>query len=782
MKECPFAYTFASRGPIVTASSPPIRFLIYPSHGEEQQHVRAELLGRALSLRMGRLVQVMAARSYEALSQAIAENHVEIAWATAEQCAVFGHRAWAVLRAVRFGHDHYYGALVCRADEASTLEGLRGRRAAWVIPHSLGGYLLIARRLEALGYPPATLFSDERFFGSYQRALRAVISGEADVTSVLSSQPDEVHARAFMSKYLEGAERLLKPILFSEPTPSDGLILTRRLSEQDAAALRSIFMDLSKGGNGLDPLIAPFHIDGFVPFSNAPPRASNPWLRRGSNLFVLTLDEEDRCRSAWAATDTALGRNVREALGRTLTEILGPQAARLQALTRLARHDGTQGQVLYNQEEQGEVRSYMVEVAVKPPNPEHPRPAVLLQLRDITEHLPLEEHLFRLASFPLMHPAPMLELEITGAVRYANPAAHELFPDLTVQRQNHPVVQAAFAWARTGEDQRPARVQLEGRCWELAVVPLPGSGVLRVFAQDVTARRRMELQEAKWAQELQVKNDALATALSQLREAQSRLILQDRLAALGTLTAGIAHELRNPLNFVNSFSALSADLCEEVVQELTALHDKQGFELPAHLQQNLMDLATNMKKIQAHGQRMERIIHAMLAHSRGEQGERRDVSLNALLANAIHLASQSSRLRYPTFNIQFEQAFDASVGKMQLIPQELSQIATNLLENACHAVNAKWERLGRDFQGRIRVTTFDRQDSVELHFHDNGTGIPLNIRDKILMPFFTTKPAGEGTGLGLSISHEIIVKGYGGTLRFESEEGVFTTFIITLPR
>jgi signal transduction histidine kinase len=651
-----------------------------------------------------------------------------------------------------------------------------------VLPHSLGGYQLIARRLEALGYPPAALFSDERFLGSYHKALRAVVSGEADVTSVLASQPDEVHARAFMSNYIEGAERLLKRILFSEPTPSDGLILTRRLSEPDAAALCSIFVELSKGGNGLEPLIAPFHIDGFVPSSNTPPSASKPWLGRGSNFLALTLDEEDRCRSAWAATDTALGRDVRQAPGRTLTEILGAQAARLQALTRLARHDGTQGQVLYNQEEQGEVRAYKVEVAVKPPNSEHSRPEVLLQLRDITEHSPLEEHLFRLASFPLMHPAPMLELEMTGVVRYANPAAHEFFPDLTVQQQNHPVMQAAFAWARTGEEQRPARVQLEGRCWELVVVPLPESGVLRVFVQDVTARRQMELQEAKWAQELQVKNDALATALSQLREAQSRLILQDRLAALGTLTAGIAHELRNPLNFVNSFSALSADLCEEVVDELTALHGKQGFELPVHLQQNLTDLAINMKKIHEHGQRMERIIHSMLAHSRGGQDERRDISLNELLADAIHLVSHSSRSRYPALNIQFEQEFDALVGKMQLAPQEISQIATNLLENACYAVNAKGERLGRDFQGRIRVATFDRQDSVELHFHDNGIGIPLSLRGKILTPFFTTKPTGEGTGLGLSLSHEIIVNGYKGTLRFESEEGVFTTFIITLPR
>jgi two-component system, NtrC family, sensor kinase len=731
---------------------------------------------------MGRLVQVTAAPSYDALTQAVEEKQADIAWGTAEQCTQLEPQAWAVLRAVRFGNTSYHGALVCRADDHLTLESLRGRRAAWVNSHSQGGYLLIKRQLEALGHPPATLFSDERFVGSYLGAVRAVISGEADVTSVLASQPTELHAQAFMSDRVEGTESLLKAFLFSDPAPADGLILTRRLSQEDAAALISIIVDLSKGGTGLDPMMAPFSIDGFLSPPGAPLPTPSPWLLRGVNFLALTLDEEDRCRGVWAAADTALGRDVRGAEGRMLTEVLGAEASRLQATVRLARHDGTSGRVKYFQHVQGELRSYDVEVTARPSRPGQPQADVFLQLRDVTERSPLEDNLFRLASFPLMHPAPILELEMTGALRYVNPAAHEFFPDLMEQGPQHPVIIAAFAGARTGEEAELATVQHHGRYWELAVVPLPANGVLRVFAQDVTTRKQMELQEAKWAQELQAKNEALNTTLSQLREAQNRLILQDRLAALGTLTAGIAHELRNPLNFVNSFSSLAEELCGEVRQELETLGNRQGSAPLAHLHPHMADLTSYMRKIQEHGHRMERIIHAMLEHSQGGQGERREVSLNELLADSINLVYHGRRSSTRSFTTRFEQKFDESIGTMWLVPQEISRIAINLLENACYAVTAKRQALGGDFQGQIQVKTFNRNDCVEIHFHDNGTGIPHRIRDKLMTPFFTTKPTGEGTGLGLSLSHEIIAKGYGGTLRFESEEGESTTFIITLPR
>ena len=353
-------------------------------------HVQAELLGRAISMRMGRLVQVTVAPSYDVLTQAVEEKRVDIAWGTAEQCTELEPQAWAVLRAVRFGHTSYYGALVCRVDEHLTLESLRGRRAVWVNPQSQGGYLLIRRRLEALGHPPATLFSEERFVGSYQRAMRAVISGEADVTSVLASQPTELHAQAFMTAYVEGTERLLKTFLFSDPAPADGLILTRRLSQEDAATLSSIIVDLSKGGTGMDSMMAPFAIDGFLSPPDAPLPTPSPWLSRGASFLALTLDEEDCCRSVWAAADTALGRDVRGAEGRMLTEVLRAEATRLQATVQLARHHGTSGRVKFFQHVHGELRSFDIEVTARPSRPEQPRPDVFLQLRDVTERSPLE--------------------------------------------------------------------------------------------------------------------------------------------------------------------------------------------------------------------------------------------------------------------------------------------------------------------------------------------------------------------------------------------------------
>jgi two-component system NtrC family sensor kinase len=767
----------------VTSSATPIRFLVYPSLGDVREPVRAELLGLALSRRMGRPVQVEMTSSYETLAREIAENRVDIAWATAEQCALFGPKERAVLRAVRFGRGYYHAALVCRANEALTLERLRGRRAAWVSPHSLGGYLLVTRHLEALGHPPATLFSEERFFGTYRRAMQAVISGEADVTSVLSSQPDETTARAFMSSHLESDERWLKPFLFTGATPADGLIITRRLSEAEAASVVSIILELSKGGTGLEQMISPFHTEGFVlsPDESQPPPAS--WTLRGANFLALTLDEQDRCRSIWSPAGRALGRDVCGNEGRLLAEVLGAEAAdRLLPLVRLTRLNRAGGRVTYHLEEAGKSRWYAAEVTLCSSGSGQQQPDVVLQLRDITDYYPLEDHLYRLASFPLLHPAPMMELDREGELRYANPAAHELFPDLSARGRSHPVVEAAFAWARSGEAGLPPTVHWEGRYWELAVVLLQDAELLRVFAQDVTARKQMEHKEAKWAQELRAKNDELASALSQLRDAQNRLILQDRLAALGTLTAGIAHELRNPLNFVNSFSGLSEALSREMADELTSLGDKLGPEHLPSLQQSLADLTASISKVKEHGGRMERIIRSMLEHSRGGKGERRRILLNLLLTDSIDLVSNSMRSRYPSFSTKIEQEFDTSVGAVEVVPQEISRVIVNLLENACYAVNVK-KRMqgGGNFQGRIQVKTLRLGHSVEIHIRDNGMGIPKNVRDKLFTPFFTTKPAGEGTGLGLSISHEIIVKGYGGTLRFESEEGAFTEFIITLP-
>lgn len=282
--------------------------------------------------------------------------------------------------------------------------------------------------------------------------------------------------------------------------------------------------------------------------------------------------------------------------------------------------------------------------------------------------------------------------------------------------------------------------------------------------------------------ELKTKHDELAATLDRLREAQNRLIVQDRLAALGTMTAGIAHELRNPLNFVNSFSELSGELIQELVGGLEALGSRLGTEQIAHMHGALSDLELNMSKIHEHGQRMETIIRAMLEHSRGGKGERQDVELNTLVSNYVQLAYQGMRSRDPSFNTAIAVELDPTIRTVNLVPQEISRVIVNLLDNACYAVNAKRQKQPANaFQARIQVKTRKLDTGVEIRVHDNGIGIQQGARNKVFTPFFTTKRTGEGTGLGLSLSHDIVVKGHGGTLHFESEEGAYTEFIITLP-
>ncbi|MFY0566251.1 sensor histidine kinase [Archangium lansingense] len=738
--------------------STPIRFLTYPSLGDMKEHVRAELLGHAISLRMGRPVVVETVPTYEALTRELEAGRVDLAWATAEQCAQFASRAWTVLRAVRFGRGYYHAALVCRASEPLTLERLRGKRAAWVTPHSVGGYLLIARRLERLGMPPSTVFSEEHFVGTYRKAVQAVISGKADVTSIPTSQPDESAAHAYMGivqVQLSSDERQLAPILFTEATPADGILLTHRLSREEAASLASIILELSKDGTGLERLSAPFNAEGFVS-SSAEQLLATPWPEKGADFLAVTLDEEERCRRLWSAMDRTLGRDVRGGEGQLLTDVVEPPLAeRLLALTRLTRQTRAGGRVEFCLDEEGREHRYAAEVTLGAPDSGQRWPEVALKVQDITEPHTLEKHLYRLASFPLLHPSPMLELGMDGSLLYANPAAHEHFPDLAVRGRSHPVVEATLSRLRAPEAALPSTVHLEGRYWELTVLALTDAEILRVFAQDVTARKQME----------------------------DRLILQDRLAALGTMTAGIAHELRNPLNFVTSFSEFSGELVQEVADELNLLESKLGSEHLTRLQKSLADLALNMRKVQEHGSRMESIIRSMLDHSRGGKGERQEHPLNAVLSDSINLAYHGMRSRFPTLDTKLEQELDESAGMVDVVPQELSRVVVNLLDNACYSVSAKRRLRGADgFQPKIRVKTRGLGESVELRIYDNGLGIPLDVRDKLFTPFFTTKPAGEGTGLGLSLSHDIIVKGHGGSLRFESEEGSFTEFIITLPR
>ena len=289
------------------------------------------------------------------------------------------------------------------------------------------------------------------------------------------------------------------------------------------------------------------------------------------------------------------------------------------------------------------------------------------------------------------------------------------------------------------------------------------------------------IENTRLFEELQRRTDDLAHSLEELRTAQDRLIQTEKLASLGQLTAGIAHEIKNPLNFVNNFSALSAELTDELNDLLksAALTDKMRGEVD-ELTKMLKD---NLEKVVQHGKRADSIVKNMLLHSREGTGEQRTADINALLEESLNLAYHGARAEKPGFNITLQRDFDADAGAAELFPQEITRAFLNLISNGFYAANRrKAENGDAGFEPMLRASTKNLGSTVEIRIRDNGTGIPAEVKEKMFNPFFTTKPAGEGTGLGLSMSHDIIVKQHGGTIDVATEPGQFTELTIVLPR
>jgi GAF domain-containing protein len=281
-------------------------------------------------------------------------------------------------------------------------------------------------------------------------------------------------------------------------------------------------------------------------------------------------------------------------------------------------------------------------------------------------------------------------------------------------------------------------------------------------------------------EQVQERTRELSKSLDDLRTAQDRLIQTEKLASLGQLTAGIAHEIKNPLNFVNNFAALSAELTDELNDVL------KPAALAADIQREVDELTgllkDNLEKVVQHGKRADSIVKNMLLHSREGSGDHRPADINALLDESLNLAYHGARAEKPQFNVTLQRNFDPNAGMIELFPQEITRVFLNLISNGFYAVTKRRTENGTDFEPVVSATTTDRGDHVEIRIRDNGTGIPPEVREKMFNPFFTTKPAGEGTGLGLSMSHDIIVKQHGGTIDVETEPGRFTEFRIVLPR
>jgi len=281
----------------------------------------------------------------------------------------------------------------------------------------------------------------------------------------------------------------------------------------------------------------------------------------------------------------------------------------------------------------------------------------------------------------------------------------------------------------------------------------------------------------------------LDATLQNLKAAQQQLVTQQKLASLGQLTAGIAHEIKNPLNFVNNFAVLSVDLAKELSETLAKQKGKLGENVVDEIEEILAGLKVNAEKITHHGKRADSIVKSMMEHARGSSGQREPAEINALLDEAVNLVYHGMRANDASFNVTIEKEYDETVGKLDVVPQDISRVFLNLINNACYAAHQKKTAKSKEqtanengFSPTLSVSSKNLGEKIEIRIRDNGNGIPLDIREKIFNPFFTTKPTGQGTGLGLSISYDIIVQQHKGEIKVETEEGKFTEFVIRLSR
>jgi len=267
----------------------------------------------------------------------------------------------------------------------------------------------------------------------------------------------------------------------------------------------------------------------------------------------------------------------------------------------------------------------------------------------------------------------------------------------------------------------------------------------------------------------------LKKTIDELETTQGQLIQSEKMASLGELTAGIAHEIQNPMNFINNFSEVSHELLDEMMEEIDKGDMEEAKEISSDIKQNL-------EKISHHGHRASSIVRGMLEHSRNSSGQKEDIDINVLADEYLRLAYHGLRAKDKSFNAKFETDFDDSIGKIEIIPQDIGRVMLNLINNAFYAVSDRDDKESDEsYQPTVKVTTKKLKDQVKITVEDNGSGIPQEIKDKIFQPFFTTKPSGKGTGLGLSLTYDIITQGHSGALELDSEVGKGTVFTIFLP-
>jgi signal transduction histidine kinase len=326
------------------------------------------------------------------------------------------------------------------------------------------------------------------------------------------------------------------------------------------------------------------------------------------------------------------------------------------------------------------------------------------------------------------------------------------------------------------------RTRPNGRIIEIRGNPVPSGGFVVIYS-DITERKRNEddLRAARDAAE--EASRTIEAAYRDLKAAQASLIQAEKMASLGQLTAGIAHEIKNPLNFVNNFATLSIDLLDELKQTATPAFAMLDADRRADIDDLTRTLSGNLQKINEHGNRADGIVRSMLEHSRGSSGERRSVNLNTLVDEALNLAYHGARAQDQSFNVTLQRDLGERIAPITLVPQDVTRVLLNLFSNGFYAARRRQSmETTPGFEPTLKVATRELGDAVEIRVRDNGIGIPTEIRDKLFQPFFTTKPTGEGTGLGLSISYDIVTQQHAGSINVDTKVGEYSEFTIRLPR
>jgi two-component system, NtrC family, sensor kinase len=326
----------------------------------------------------------------------------------------------------------------------------------------------------------------------------------------------------------------------------------------------------------------------------------------------------------------------------------------------------------------------------------------------------------------------------------------------------------------TRRELRFERARPDGRVIEVRRNPVAGGGFVMIYS-DITERKRAE-------EQIRAARDAAEKALRELQIAQASLVHAQKMAALGQLTAGIAHEIKNPLNFVNNFAGLSVELLEELKGATGEAIGTLDAGKRTEILETIGMLTGNLERIAEHGRRADGIVRGMLQHSRGSSGDWQATDLNALVEESLNLAYHGAQAQDRDFKVTWELDLDRKLAPIEIVSQDVSRMLLNLISNGFYAVTERGREGDGAYRPVLKITTRESAEGIEIRVRDNGVGIPLEYREKLFQPFFTTKPTGEGTGLGLSISYEIVTQQHGGTITVDSEVGDFTEFTVRLPR